>query len=77
MTAGVRRASLKSLDDGDTDDFKDQSVDYSIFPLDVAVNDKMSMDRVEVNSDGRSFNKTIQAKLTSFNDVRVKTKGLN
>lgn len=77
MTAGARRASLKSLDDGNTDDFKDQPVDYSIFPSDVAVDDKMSMDRVRADSDGRSFNNTIQAKLTNFNDVRVKTKGLN
>lgn len=77
MTAGARRASLKSFDDSDTEDSKDQQVDYSIFPLDVAVDGKMSIGRVDVDSDGRSFNKTIQAKLTKFDGVRLKTKELN
>lgn len=77
MTAGVRRASLKSFDDSDTGDVKDQ-VDFSIFPSDLAADDKMSSDREETQySDGRSFNKTIQAKLTNFDGVRVNTKGLN
>lgn len=77
MTAGARRASLKSLDDVDSDDFKDRQVDYSIFPSDVADDNKMSMDRVEMESDGRSFNRTIQAKLANFDGARIKTKGLN
>lgn len=77
MTAGARRASLKSFDDSESDDFKDRQVDYSIFPSDVAVDDKMNMDRLEVDGDGdgSSFNKTIQARLTNFDGVRARPKG--
>lgn len=70
MTAGTasRRATLKSTDanvgqEGVQD--ADQ-MDYTVFTPDVHIDDKMNINYFD--QDGRSMNKTIQAKLVKFDE---------